>query len=237
LRIAVLEDDDSQAALVVHVLEAAGHSCVHFSSGLTLQTRLRQETFDLLVLDWNVPHISGLEIAQWARSQLSPPPPMLMVTARSDSEDIVQGLDAGADDFIVKPIDPAILLARVQAVLRRVYPAETGPRSETFGDYVFDPAQLVVTWNGPTAQLTAKEFALAQLLFRNLNRALSRSYLLETVWGRNPNVPTRTLDTHVSRVRTKLGLRPEAGYRLAPVYSYGYRLEQFGAERGLSDDR
>lgn len=236
MRVAVLEDEPAQAELVARALESAGHSCARFTSGRALLTRLRQETFDLLVLDWNVPDVTGLEIAQWARAHLSPTPPILMVTSRSDSQDIVAGLNAGADDFLVKPIDTSVLLARVHAVLRRAYPPDVSTRVETFGDVTFDPLTLVVTIGGRQVQLTSKEFALALLFFRNMHRALGRSYLLETVWGRSPDLATRTLDQHVSKVRSKLGLRPEHGYRLAPVYSYGYRLEQVTDGRGPADD-
>ena len=98
--------------------------------------------------------------------------------------------------------------------------------AETFGDTHFDDSAGAVTRDGKTVVLTAKEYALAQLLFRNLHRALSRTYILETVWGNEPNLNSRSLDMHISRIRSKLELRPQNGYRLAPVYSYGYRLER-----------
>lgn len=236
MRVAVLEDEAAQAELVVRTLSDVGHSCVPFATGPALMAKLRQETFDLLILDWNVPGgISGLDVATWARAHLSPPPPILMVTARSDAADIVAGLNAGADDFLVKPIDPSVLLARVHAVLRRAYPPELESRPETFGDVTFEPLHRTVTIGGLEVQLTAKEYDLALVFFRNMYRALGRSYLLETVWGRNPDLATRTLDAHVSKIRAKLGLRPDRGFKLAPVYSYGYRLERVSDESGGSD--
>jgi DNA-binding response OmpR family regulator len=225
MKAAVLEDDAPQSALVIDVLRQAGHSGVAFASGRDLITKLRQETFDLLILDWNVRHVSGLEVAAWVREHLKPPPPILMITARASAEDLVAGLNAGADDFIVKPVDPPVLTARVNALLRRAYPAGTAAQTETFGPFVFDPFRLVATRGDTETQLTAKEFALAVTFFRSLNRPLGRAYLLETVWGRNPDLATRTLDSHVSKIRNKLDLRPETGFKLAPVYSYGYRLE------------
>lgn len=230
MRIAVLEDDPVQADLVIRVVETTGHSCVNFASGKALMSRLRQETYDLLILDWNVPDVQGIEVTAWVREHMKPPPPILMLTARSDAEDIVTGLNAGADDFLVKPIEPPVLRARIQAVLRRAYPAELNARSETFGDITFDQLHLTATVRGEVVTLTSKEFALALVFFRNLNRALGRSYLLESVWGRSPDLATRTLDAHVSKIRAKLNLRPENGFKLAPVYSYGYRLERLSAD-------
>ncbi|HMP63298.1 MAG TPA: response regulator transcription factor, partial [Phenylobacterium sp.] len=186
----------------------------------------------ILLLDWNVPGLSGLELLAWIRRTLSPPPGVLMVTARNSAHDIVTALDAGADDFIVKPVDRAVLLARMSAVLRRLQSAESAATGETIAGFLFEPATTtVVTPDGPCL-LTAKEFALALTLFRNANRPLSRAYLMETVWGRRPDLATRTLDAHVSRLRSKLNLHPEQGYRLAPVYSFGYRLEVYGSDQG-----
>ncbi|MDP1616765.1 response regulator transcription factor [Phenylobacterium sp.] len=225
MRVAILEDDPAHGDLVEAALRSENHTCLRFTSGAPLLVRLRQETFDLLVLDWNVPGPSGLDVLAWARANLQAPPPVLMITARASAEDIVTALDAGADDFIVKPIERSILLARVNAVLRRAYPSGAALRQETFGEHQFDPMTETVSCAGEPKKLTTKEFALALAFFRNLNRPLGRAYLLETVWGRNPDLPTRTLDAHVSRIRAKLNLRPALGYRLAPVYSYGYRLE------------
>lgn len=225
VRVAILEDEAAHADLLTAVVESEGHTVARFHSGREVVARLRQETFDLLLLDWNLPDLSGLEVLNWVRSSLSSPPPVLMITARNAADDIVRALDAGADDFVVKPIDRNVLTARIRAVLRRAYPSEVATGRETFAGYEFDPMTETVTWSGQSAKLTSKEFALALTLFRNLNRPLGRSYLMESIWGRHPNLATRTLDAHVSRVRTKLSLRPEFGYRLAPVYSYGYRLE------------
>lgn len=230
MKIAILEDDEAQAELIVRTLSTAGHACVTFATGRALLNKLRSQSFDLLMLDWSEPQGGGLEIAAWVRAHLTPTPPIVMITGRSDAEDIVEGLNTGADDFLVKPIVGSVLLARVHAVLRRAYPAELGSRVESFAHTAFDPLNLAVTLaDGVQVQLTSKEFTLALLFFRNLHKALGRAYLLETVWGRNPDLATRTLDAHVSRIRNKLRLRPDNGFKLAPVYSYGYRLERVPA--------
>ncbi|QSR19074.1 response regulator transcription factor [Novosphingobium sp. KA1] len=224
MRIAILEDDLALAGYVEKSLLASGNSCTTFADGQALVQNLHRETFDMLILDWNVPGMSGLEVLAWMRANLDTPPPALMLTSRSAEEDIVTGLLAGADDYVIKPVSPSVLLARVTAVARRAYPEPVSP-VETFGQFRFDSRRETAEFQGRAIALTAKEFALAILLFRNRNRALSRAYLLETIWGVKPGLPTRTLDAHISNVRTKLTLRPANGFKLTPIYSYGYRLE------------
>ena len=147
---------------------------------------------------------------------------------------MVAGLDAGADDYLPKPLSKPVLAARINALIRRAYAQPVTPGIETYDDIVFHEAAGSVARNGETIALTAKEYALALLLFRNLHRALSRTYILETVWGNEPNLNSRSLDMHVSRVRNKLELRPEQGFRLTPIYSYGYRLERVaGADSAI----
>ena len=226
MRIAALDDDDAQREAIARVLVSGGHNCQCFSLAAPLIASLRRETFDLLILDWNVPDMSGLDVLGWALKNLTPCPPVLLLTSRSAEADVVSGLNAGADDYVVKPVQPGVLLARVNAILRRSYPDRAAGGIETYGEYRFNLPAEQVTMRGELLTLTAKEFSLALLLFRNVHRALSRGHILEAIWGRNPDLPTRTLDMHISRIRTKLALRPQNGFRLAPVYSYGYRLEQ-----------
>lgn len=225
MRIGVLEDDETDLEAILQVTNRPDYSLTSFSRSAALMSALRRETFDLLILDWGLPDRSGLDVIRWVRMNTDQPPPMLMVTSRNEDADIVEGLAAGADDFLSKPISPAVLGARIEALLRRAYPVQTRGGSEELAGYVFDSFTLTVRFDGQSVELTSKEFELAHLLFRNLHRALARSYLVEAVWGGDPNVNSRSLDVHISRVRTKLALRPERGFRLVPVYSYGYRLE------------
>jgi DNA-binding response OmpR family regulator len=141
------------------------------------------------------------------------------------------GLAAGADDYIVKPLNTVVFLARVDAALRRAQLNKPQRTSATWGAYSFDVPTETVTVHGEPIKLTAKELALALMLFENMSRPLSRSYLLESIWGQSPEAETRTLDAHVSRIRSKLNLRAENGYRVLPVYSYGYRLEPTNAQQ------
>lgn len=230
MRIAILDDDQSLLDLTTSTLTDAGHFCHAFTSGKMMMHQLHRESFDLLILDWQVPDLSGTEILQWVREKLSSSLPVLFMTNRSSEDDIVAGLAAGADDYMIKPIRRGELVARVNALLRRAYPAQAEAETAVFGQYEFDIRASRATLAGKEIELTQKEFDLALLLFQNLGRPLSRAYILEAVWSRDIEIPSRTMDTHISRVRTKLDLRPENGYRLAPVYSYGYRLEQISPE-------
>jgi DNA-binding response OmpR family regulator len=230
MRIAILDDDQNLLDLTVATLTDAGHVCHPFSSGKAMLHQLHRESYDLLVLDWQVPDLSGTEILHWVREKLSKSLPVLFMTSRSGEDDIVAGLAAGADDYMIKPIRRAELIARVNALLRRAYPTQTANELITFGGYEFDVRASRTKLNNAPIELTQKEFDLALVLFQNLGRPLSRAYILEAVWSRDIEIPSRTMDTHISRVRSKLDLRPENGYRLAPVYSYGYRLEQISKE-------
>ena len=232
MRIAVLDDEADARAFVIQALMEAGHFCYEFQNARTLITKLRQDTFDLLVVDWNMPDKSGVEIISWMRENMEHPVPSLLLTNRAHDEDIVAGLNAGADDYVIKPVQAPVLLARLNAIRRRTGARESTGANESYGPYTLQPAHQSVKIEDETIVLTAKEFELTATLFRNLHRPLSRAYLLEMVWGRNPDLPTRTLDAHISRIRAKLGIRPERGYRLVPVYSYGYRLEAIEADSG-----
>lgn len=225
MRIGILEDDLALAEQLEALLTAEGHTCASFRSGQRLISFLSRETIDVLILDWNVPDISGLDVIRWIREESTRHPPMLVLTARAAEEDIVTALKAGADEYIIKPVQPAVLLARIEALCRRAYPDPSPTRLHRFGNLIFDTQAEIVTILDKEVQLTAKEFALGLMLFRNLGRTLSRSYLFETIWGGSPDLQTRTLDAHISKVRVKLGLRAAGGFRLVPIYAYGYRLE------------
>lgn len=230
MRIGILEDDSALADQLQKLLARAGHNCFMFGNGQKLIGFLARETLDILLLDWNVPDASGLDVICWAQQHLTQHPLTLVLTGRAAEEDIVTALKAGADEYLVKPIQPAALIARIEALCRRVYPEPPSTGPERFGDYAFDTRTGLASARGEPVQLTAKEFALALMLFRNLNRTLSRSYIFEALWGGNPDLQTRTLDAHISKVRTKLRLRANNGFMLVPIYAYGYRLEPMGPE-------
>ena len=229
MRIAVLDTDRSQADVICQVLTSAGHTCQTYDSGKDMLAHLRKDSFDMLILDWQVADLTGSEILRRAKEKMSAQTPMMFITSSSAEDDIVAGINAGADDYMVKPLRRGELVARVQALLRRAYPTQNGAEQLQFGPYIFETRPGRLLMDGAVIDVTHKEFYLALLFFRNIGRPLSRAYIHEAVWIRETVVPSRTMDTHVSRVRNKLQLRPENGFRLVPVYSYGYRLEKLGA--------
>ncbi len=228
MRIAVLDNDRSQADLICQVLTSAGHTCQTYDSGKEMLATLRKDSFDMLILDWQVADLGGTEVLRRAKEKLSASTPMMFITNSSAEDDIVSGVSAGADDYLIKPLRRGELVARVQALLRRAYPSQNGAEQLQFGPYIFETRPGRLLMDGAVIDVTHKEFYLALLFFRNIGRPLSRAYIHEAVWIRETAVPSRTMDTHVSRVRNKLQLRPENGFRLVPVYSYGYRLEKLG---------
>ena len=230
MRIAVLDHDAPELELICSILNSAGHISYAYHTGADLINHLRRDSIDMLVLDWQIADISGKDVLHWIREKQQIRIPVLFLANRSGEEDIVDGLAAGANDYMIKPLRRSELIARVQALLRRSYPHQHMPESLEFGQYIFETRSARLTISGNLIELTQKEFDLALLLFRHLGRPLSRAYILEEVWSRDVEIPSRTLDTHISRVRNKLQLRPENGFKLVPVYSYGYRLEQIAVE-------
>ena len=231
IRIALLEDDSSQSDLVRLWVTGAGHNCHVFSRGQDFMRALQRETFDLLMIDWMIPDISGIDVLTWLSANLETAAPVLFVTARDSESDIVTALNAGADDYLVKPLRKMELLARVAALARRGRPGAK-QESLTIGAFTIDPTHHSIARNGEPVELTQKDFDLAVFLFRNIGKLLSRGHILESVWGRSAAVNTRTVDTHVSRLRSKLGLNVENGWKLTAIYQHGYRLEHLDESDG-----
>lgn len=227
MRIALLEDDPAQAEALAAWLTGAGHDPHVFSLGKELLRQASRESFDLFLIDWMLPDQSGHDVLRWLRQERGVTAPAIFVTSRDAEEDIVAGLDAGADDYMIKPIRRMELLSRLDAVWRRVHPRDEALQVIDLPPYRLELEHRRVLRNGqPVEPLTEKEFVLAAFLFQNLGRLFSRGHLLEAIWGLSADIPTRTLDTHISRVRKKLDLHPANGFRLVPAYNYGYRLER-----------
>jgi len=225
MQIASLEDDRDQALQIQQILESAGYTCHSYQRSQDLLAALRTQPFDLILLDWQVPEMDGRQVLQHIRATQGMQLPVIFVTGRSQEADLVQGLQAGADDYVVKPLRPAELLARVAALLRRMQAALPEQAPFEVGSYRIDPSGRTIALRDETISLAPKEFELAHLFFRNVGRLLSRDVLAESVWNREIPATSRTLDTHLSNIRQKLRLRPENGMRLASSYALGYRLE------------
>lgn len=229
MRIALLEDDPDQSTLLQRWLGEDGHDVHAFLAGREIMKNAGRESYDLFVLDWQVPDVPGTEVLKWIRAQLSRTVPVLFVTVRDTEADIVHALEEGADDYMIKPVRRQELIARLHALLRRAYPRE----EETllsFPPFEIDVKRSEIRRGGSRLDLTPKEYELASVLFRNIGRLMSRGHLQELVWGRSGDVITRTVDTHISQVRKKLDLKPDSGYRVVPIYNYGYRLEQIAED-------
>ncbi|WP_119154987.1 response regulator transcription factor [Caldimonas tepidiphila] len=231
---AVLEDDPDQLELMKLWLGAGGHEVCGFSRMATFLEALRKERFDLLVIDWKLPDGDGTEVLRWVRQHLGWEVPLLVVTSMEDEATTVAALREGADDYVVKPPKPRELLARVEALVRRSRAgAGAGLPVLRLGAYEVDVQRHRIALRGQPVALTQKEFDLAVYLFQNPGKLMSRDHLLDRIWGINAEVDTRTVDTHVSRLRKKLQFTEANGCKLLPAYGYGYRLERIDlAPRG-----
>jgi two-component system, OmpR family, phosphate regulon response regulator PhoB len=222
MRIACVEDNEAQSQLVRSIIEDVGYECVCFDSGESLLRALRNDVFDLYVLDWRLPGINGDQLLAWIRNKVGPRVPILFLTSNSSETSIVSALSAGADDYMIKPVRRAELIARLKAILRRVSPA--ADRRMCLGPYVLDELGRSISLHGILIELTPREFDLAALFFRNIGRLVPRDAIEMAIWGRSLKSDSRTLDTHIARLRIKLMLRHENGVRLVSVYSRGFRL-------------
>lgn len=226
MNILLVEDDLAQAAAVEKVLQQSGHRMSRADSGKNAVRFLKNNEVDLVVLDWQSPGMTGLEILKWIRGNLGREPAVLFLTSRMLEVDVVRALEAGADEYIVKPFRGIELGARIGALLRRTRRSEKVESAITVGPYVFDVARRSVTLHGQAIELTAKEFDVAAFLFANVGRAVSRDLLGKLAWGRELDSTSRTVDTHIYRLRRKLSLHATNGVRLSTVYTHGYRLDE-----------
>lgn len=228
MHIGIAEDDPDQLNVLRLWLAGAEHSTAERGSVAGFIDLLKKERFELLVIDWMLPDGTGADVLQWARGNLGWELPILVLTARDDEATVVTALQAGADDYVVKPPKPMELLARVAALGRRVRGG--GLPVLRLGAFEIDVQRQRLLLDGEPVVLTQKEFDLSVYLFQNPGKLLSRDHLLNKIWGLNADVDTRTVDTHVSRLRKKLGLDGSKGWKLVPVYGVGYRFERTDAQ-------
>ncbi len=228
MRIALFDADPNEQALITQLLERSGFEYRVHTDAKALVADAKAKRFDALIVDWKGHPADGGAVLGHARAAATRTPTLMMV-GTNDEDGIIAGLSCGADDYLIKPIRPSELIARLQALLRRAYPNETLERY-TFEQYRFDPepCEVEITTGAEPLRvtMTQKEFDLGLLLFRNAGRPLSRHHIREVVWGGDADISSRTMDTHVSRLRSKLGLNTASAYRVMPVYGYGYRLDR-----------
>lgn len=227
MKIAVLEDDAVEAQLIQRILTRAGHICTGFSTGASLLKNLKTDAYDLLLLDWALPDMTGYDVLNWVRTNLGPEIIVLFLSNHDLEENIVASLMAGGDDYLVKPARSAELLARIHSMSRRLSGSTTPVDNGLLevGPYRLDKILKTAEVHGVAIELKPKEFNIALLLLQNAGAIVSRETLMEEVWGRELVTTSRTLDTHISQVRRKLMFSPENKIKLSTVYSLGYRLD------------
>lgn len=203
-KILLVEDEIPQQELLRYNLEAEGYDVILADNGEDALLLFAEEGPDLVVLDWMIPNVSGIEVCrQLKRNSESRATPIIMLSARSEEGDRVRGLDIGADDYITKPYSVVELMARVRTQLRRARPASAGVMLE-YGDITLDPESHRVTRADAQIHLGPTEFRLLATLMERPGRVYSRDLLLDRVWGREIYVDTRTVDVHVGRLRKAL---------------------------------
>ena len=223
--IAVVEDDLAFAAELEEFLGASGYTVSIYDSSQKFLAALRQSECDLLIVDWSIPDLSGIEVLEYIR-KFHPDMPAIMLTARAENIDIVRGLEAGADDYVAKPVDRAVLAQRIKSLLRRSK-GEVKNVSENviLGRYLLRPSTSTIYLGDEEIVVPKREFDMAMLFFTNPNRLLSRQYLAATLWGKVVDYQSRTIDTHVARLRKNLKLDPTCGISLNALYGFGYTLQ------------
>ncbi|MDO8295060.1 MAG: phosphate regulon transcriptional regulator PhoB [Caulobacter sp.] len=223
----VVEDEDALATLLQYNLEKEGYRVVHAADGEEALILVQEELPDLVVLDWMLPKVSGIEVCRRLRQRPeSRNLPILMLTARGEESDRVRGLDTGADDYVVKPFAMSELTARIRAVMRRIRPGLADDRV-TCGDIVMDRVSHRVKRGGVEVHLGPTEFRLLDHLMQHPGRVFSREQLLDAVWGSDVYVEARTVDVHIGRLRKALNGKADAD-PIRTVRSAGYSLDLEG---------
>ena len=221
--ILVVEDEPAIQELVSFTCATNGYQVVRAESVATAQAAIRSELPDLVILDWMLPDRSGLDLMRQLRAdERTRALPVIMLTARSAESDRVSGLDAGADDYVVKPFSPRELMSRVRAVFRRKAPQHAG-EPMTYGPLTIDPVRHEVLVDGKSVKMGLAEFKLLKFLVGHPDRVFSRTQLLDSVWGDHVFIEERTVDVHVLRLRKALQLA-DSQHLVQTIRGMGYRL-------------
>ena len=223
--ILIVEDETPLVTLLRYNLEREGFRVAEAHDGEEALLAVKEETPDLILLDWMLPHVSGLEVCRQLRRQNGVRDvPIIMLTARGEEADKLRGLDSGADDYVTKPFSPAELIARIRAVLRRAQPAVGGEILQ-FEDLIMDLAAHRVRRGAREVRLGPTEFRLLRHLLGSPGRVYSREQLLDAVWGRDIYVEPRTVDVHIRRLRKALNADDEPDL-IRTVRAAGYALDR-----------
>ncbi|HEY2342789.1 MAG TPA: response regulator [Chthoniobacteraceae bacterium] len=221
-RILVAEDEPDVLNLVTNKLKGAGYAVLAAESGPTALQQARDHSPALIVLDLMLPGMSGLDVCKNLKKEpATAKVPIIMLTAKAEEVDRIVGLELGADDYITKPFSPRELVLRIQSVLRRVTATDTPADVLTLGDIYLDRARHEVRVRGKYLEFTATEFKLLSVLMERRGRVQSRDTLLNDVWGYENVIDTRTVDTHIRRVREKLGRAADC---IETIRGFGYRM-------------
>ncbi|NLC36160.1 MAG: response regulator transcription factor [Alcaligenaceae bacterium] len=236
MHIASVEDDAAQGELLQSIVTKAGYECTVYSTGRDFIAALaKPHDYGLLLIDWELPDITGFDVLRWVRSNLGQSIPIIFVTNKSDEADLVAALHAGADDYVIKPPREAELLARIHTLSRRTASLPVQDAPFQCAAYYIDPDNGRIELRGQPVELAPKEFELALLFLRNPGHLFSRDVLSSSVWNRDIPATSRTIDTHLSNIRRKLHFKPENGVRLTASYALGYRLELLNDDESPTD--
>jgi two-component system phosphate regulon response regulator PhoB len=226
-QVLVVEDEAEIRELISLLLLRQGHRVQQCASAIEALESLKKNSYDLMVLDWMLPHMSGLDLLKNYYHGPEKKMPVLMVTAKAEPQDIVQGLEAGADDYITKPFEPAVFTARIKALLRR-HPQSKGTPSSLvpedvlhIGDLQINMASYEVRCKGELIHLTPSEFKILSTMAQSRGRVLTRNHLISVVQGDGISVTGRTIDTHVFGLRKKLD---ECSDWIETIRGVGYRV-------------
>ena len=221
-KILIVDDEAPIRDMIMVALEMAGYHCLEADNAQTAHAIIVDQKPDLVLLDWMLPVVSGLELARrLKRDELTADIPIIMLTAKGEEDNKIQGLENGADDYITKPFSPRELVARLKAVLRRAGAANQSEPIEVRG-VTLDPLSHRVTINGDPTEMGPTEYRLLQFFMTHQERAYTRSQLLDHVWGGNVYVEERTVDVHIRRLRKALGMDHEK--LVQTVRGTGYRF-------------
>ena len=226
MTVALLDHDATHSYLLKRWLHFAGHRGRVFLRSAKLIRALEKDRFDGFVLEWESPDIRNLEILRRIRAQYQWSTAVLFTSKHYDEGNVVSALRHGADDYAVKPLNAREVVTRLERVARRAREHSEQRQTVVVGAYEVNFNQRMLFRHASAVDLTTKEFDLAALLLCNVGRMLSRAALWEHVWGPNADTSSRTIDTHVCRVRKKLGLTSQNGWRLVTIYRQGFRLER-----------